>query len=192
MIQCMAALNGFRIRRSSFSLGKIPFDRIRRTRQDTLNTAGSILPMQKIFGPFVAGRAAVGLLVIRIFFGIAIAEHGWVKIQHPFAWMGASAPVPGWLQSLAAVSEFGGGLAMIVGLLTPLAMFGIMCTMAFAIIKVHLPAHAPYVAPHGGPSYELAGHYFILALALIIGGPGALSVDAYLFNRPVPTTAYTP
>ena len=156
--------------------------------------------MQKIFGPFVAGRGALGLLIIRIGFGIGLAEHGWMKIQHPFSWMGPMAGgVPGWLQSLAAVSEFGGGLAMIVGLLTPLAMLGILCTMGFAIIHVHLPQHAPYVnisGVKGVQPYEAAMHYFLVALGLLFSGPGALSLDALLFNRAVvpatTTTAYTP
>ena len=144
--------------------------------------------MYKIFGLFVGGRAALGLLVIRIGFGIGLMEHGWMKIQHPFSWMGPGAPVPGGMQSLAAISEFGGGLAMIVGLLTPLAMLGILCTMGFAMIHVHFPQHASYVnisGAKGAPTYELAMHYFLVALGLLISGPGALSLDALLFNRPV-------
>jgi len=43
------------------------------------------------------------------------------------------ASVPGFLQGLAALSEFGGGLALIAGLLTPLAAFGIACTMVVAV-----------------------------------------------------------
>jgi putative oxidoreductase len=138
--------------------------------------------INKIFGPFVPGRAAFGLLAVRIVFGIGLIEHGWGKIQHPFSWMPGGA-VPGWLQSLAALSEFGGGMAMIVGLLTPLALFGIICTMGFAMLHVHFPKHQPYINP-AGPSYEAAAHYFIVALGLLIAGPGVLSVDAYLFNRP--------
>lgn len=140
--------------------------------------------INKIFGPFVPGRAAFGMLAVRIVFGIGLVEHGWGKIQHPFGWMPPAAGVPGWLQSLAAISEFFGGLAMIVGLLTPLAMFGILCTMGYAMLHVHFPKGQPYINPMGGPSYEAAAHYFIVALGLLIGGPGVLSVDAYLFNRP--------
>jgi putative oxidoreductase len=151
--------------------------------------------MYKIFGPFVAGRGAVGLLIIRIFFGIGMSEYGWMKIQHPFSWMGPAAPIPGWLLSLAALSEFGGGLAMIVGLLTPLAMLGILCTMGYAMINVHFPQHQPYINITGAKdvhTYELPAHYFIVALGLLIGGPGALSIDAFLFNRPVSSATYTP
>src|SRR5262245_3700726 len=80
------------------------------------------LMVDKIFGSFVGGRAAWGLLVVRVVFGLGIAQHGWSKIQHPFNWMGPDAPVPAFLQFLAALSEFGGGIALIFGLLTPLAL----------------------------------------------------------------------
>lgn len=68
--------------------------------------------INKIFGSFVGGRAGLGLLIIRIVFGLGILHHGWGKIQHPFTWMGPDAPVPGILQALAALSEFGGGIAL--------------------------------------------------------------------------------
>ena len=150
--------------------------------------------LRTIFGPFIGGRAAGGLLLVRLVFGLGLVEHGWEKIQQPFSWMQhMTAPAPGWLQGLAALSEFGGGLAMIFGLVTPLAMLGIMCTMGYALLFVHFPQHQPYVASnpkmHG---YESAAHYFIVALGLLLTGPGALSVDAYLFNRPPVKTGDTP
>ena len=152
--------------------------------------------MQKIFGPFIPGRGALGLLVIRVAFGIAMAEHGWAKIQSPFTWMDQMpGPAPAFFQFLAALSEFGGGLAMIVGLLTPLAMFGILCTMGYALIHVHFPQHQPYVNITGNPkvhAFELPAHYFIVALGLLISGPGAFSIDAFLFNRPPVRTVYAP
>ena len=152
--------------------------------------------MLKILGPFVAGRAAVALLIVRIVFGVGLVEHGWAKIQHPFSWMQhMPAPAPPWLQSLAALSEFGGGLAMIAGLVTPLAMLGILCTMGYALLNVHFPQHQPYVNVTGDPkvhTFELPVHYFIVALALLVGGPGALSFDAFLFNRPPAPPVYKP
>jgi len=63
--------------------------------------------------------ASAALLFLRLIAGTAFMFHGWGKIQHPLNWMGPEAPVPGVLQFLAAFSEFGGGLAWILGLLTP-------------------------------------------------------------------------
>jgi putative oxidoreductase len=139
--------------------------------------------VDKIFGEFVGGRAAWGLLVVRVVFGLGIAQHGWGKIQHPFNWMGPDAPVPGFLQALAALSEFGGGIALIFGLLTPLAMFGLAVTMIVAITTVHLKAGDPFVARGGGRSYELAAVYLAVSLLALIAGPGQISLDAKLFGR---------
>lgn len=95
--------------------------------------------------------------------------------------MGENAPVAGILQALAALSEFGGGLALILGLLTPLAMFGLAFTMFVAIATVHLPAGHPFVS-QGGPSFEPAALYLAVALMSIITGPGSLSLDALIFG----------
>lgn len=140
--------------------------------------------LHKFFGPFAPGRPALGLLIIRFAFGLGLMLHGWPKFQNPFHWMDKmpGAP-PAIMQFLAALSEFGGGLAMILGLLTPLACLGIAATMLVAMFTVHVPKGQPYVAAGGGPSWELAGHYLAAALGLLISGPGALSLDAMLFGR---------
>ena len=101
--------------------------------------------------------ASVGLLALRVVIGAAFMFHGWGKIQHPFSWMPAGAPVPGFLQALAALSEFGGGLAWILGLLTPLASLGIAVTMAVAV-AMHVSNGDPFFAM-GGPAYESAAVY---------------------------------
>src|SRR5690242_9622712 len=93
--------------------------------------------MFRWYPAFVRGPGAVGLLLLRLAMGAAFILHGWPKIQNPTGWMGPTADMPGALQALAAVAEFGGGAALVLGLLTPLAALGILCTMATAIYKVH-------------------------------------------------------
>lgn len=139
--------------------------------------------MNKLFGDFIGGRAAWGLLALRIIFGVGIMNHGWGKIQHPLNWMGPDAPVPGIFQALAAISEFGGGSALILGLLTPVAMLGLACTMLVAIFTVHLKAGDPFVSQTGGRSWELAGLYLGAALMVLLAGPGRFSLDAMLFGK---------
>jgi putative oxidoreductase len=134
--------------------------------------------MFRWYPAFVRGPGAVGLLLLRLAMGAAFVLHGWPKIQHAFNWMPPEAPVPGALQALAAVAEFGGGAALILGLLTPLAALGLACTMATAVGMVHL--HHPFVAAPGQPSSEPAVVYLAAALMFLLVGPGALSLDALL------------
>ncbi|OGP63904.1 MAG: hypothetical protein A2170_11915, partial [Deltaproteobacteria bacterium RBG_13_53_10] len=106
----------------------------------------------------------VTFLLIRIVAGLAFIMHGWGKIQNPFGWMGPEGFAPGIFQALAAVSEFGGGLAWILGVLTPLASFGIACTMAVAFWFHAVIRGDPFVSMSGGPAFELAALYFSIAL----------------------------
>ncbi len=137
--------------------------------------------MNKIFGEFVGGRAAWGLLVLRLVFGGALVLHGLQKIGNPTGWMGPDAPVPGALQFLAFLSEFGGGLALLSGLLTPLASLSVLATMLVATLMAH-GAH-PWVGAPGEPSKEAALGYLAFAVAMLLAGPGRLSLDALLFGR---------
>lgn len=133
------------------------------------------------FGSYPGGRLGTGLLALRLVGGVGFMFHGWGKIQQPFGWMGPDASIPGILQFLAAVSEFGGGLAWILGALTPLFSFGILCTMTVATYTHAIVLGDPFVGPDG--SYELALLYFCIALLFLLAGPGKYSVDACLFGR---------
>ena len=131
------------------------------------------------------GPGAVGIFLVRVFLGYAMATHGLQKVQSPggfFGWMGPDGP-PGFLQGLAAFSEFFGGLAIMFGVLTPLACLGVMSTM-FVAWMVHMKQPDPYlVAPRGvedANSYEDVAFYFLFALTILLTGPGLLSVDAAL------------
>jgi putative oxidoreductase len=125
----------------------------------------------------------LALLFLRVVAGLAFMLHGWGKIQNPFGWMGPDGFAPGIFQALAALSEFGGGLAWILGLLTPLASLGIACTMAVAFSFHTIGRGDPFVSMTGGPSSELAVVYFCIAVLLIAMGPGRLSLDRPLFGR---------
>jgi putative oxidoreductase len=128
-------------------------------------------------------RASIGLFCIRLVAGITLALHGWPKIQHPFGWMGESATVPGFLQACAALAEFGGGLALVLGFLTSIAALGVVINMIVALAMVHVPAGHPLVASKGGPSLEPALLYLAVGLLLLFTGPGAASIDRLLFGR---------
>jgi putative oxidoreductase len=135
----------------------------------------------RLFYPaFVTGRPALGLLALRLLAGTAMALHGWKKIQDPFHWMdGAASPAIAPLQALAAVSEFGGGIGLALGLLTPLCCLGILSTMAVAMYT-HISRGDPFV---GKPSWELAAMHASVSLTVLLAGPGRWAADFALLGR---------
>src|ERR1700682_3651426 len=91
---------------------------------------------------------AFGLLILRLVVGLTMAAHGSQKL---FGWWGG----PGmcnWTKSVqrlrtrpaqpwawvAALSEFGGGLLLALGLLSPLGSLAIVGAMLVAIATGHL------------------------------------------------------
>jgi putative oxidoreductase len=141
--------------------------------------------MKTLYPAFLRGRTGAALLLLRLVVGSALVLHGWQKIGNPFHWMDKmpDAP-PAFLQGLAVLAEVGGGAALIVGLLAPIAALGVICDMAYALIFVHWPKGDPFVAATAsGSSYERALVYLAAAVALFLTGPGRYSLDALLFKR---------
>ncbi len=139
--------------------------------------------LMRLFQPLPQRTSAsTVLLLLRLVAGLAFVYHGWGKIQHPFGWMGPDASVPGFFQFLAAISEFGGGIAWMLGLLTPLASLGLFFTMAVATHMHAIVKGDPFVSPGGG-SYEPALLYLVIAVLFIVLGPGKFSVDKLLFGQ---------
>lgn len=124
---------------------------------------------------------ALSLLFLRILVGVAFILHGWGKIQSPFNWMGPESPVPGFVQFLGALSEFGGGLFLILGLLTFLSSLGILFTMLGAIFMHAVILGDPFVSKGGG-SYELAAVYAFISLLFLAAGPGCFALDSKIFG----------
>ncbi len=136
------------------------------------------------------GPGAVGIFIVRVFLGYAMAMHGLGKIQNPLGWMGPSGPPPV-LQALAAIAEFFGGMAILFGFLTPLACLGVMCVMFVAVLSSLLKGAVFIGGPGIKEDYELAAMYFLFALTLFLTGPGLLSVDAGLTKLMGKRTAAT-
>lgn len=116
--------------------------------------------------------------VLRVFAGSVFVMHGHQKlfvfgiagVQGAFAKMGA--PLPMVTGPLIGCLEFFGGLAIIIGLLTRLVALGLVADMLGAIVLVHY-ANGFWV-PAG---YEFVMTLMAAALALVLGGAGAYSVD---------------
>ena len=126
-------------------------------------------------------RPAVSLLG-RLILGAILFAHGWGKViprgsLYNFAHMVAHLGLPYWLGYVAAFTEFFGGAALILGLLTPIAALGVAIEMAVAIVKVHL-RHG-LMGPQG---YEFPLSVLALALFLLAAGPGYLALDGAIFG----------
>ncbi len=78
---------------------------------------------------------------------------------------------------LVVMAEFGGGILLVVGLLTRLAALSIVIDMAVAIDKVHWKNG---LKGPGGFEFPLACG--IIAFALIFLGGGPISLDEVLFR----------
>ena len=140
--------------------------------------------------------AQAALLLLRVFMGICFIRHGWPKLRNLQTWA-QMLKTPAWLCFLSAGSMWAGGIALLVGFLTPLASFAILVSMAYAMvleIKSGFPfiAADPYLIPEGDyagpmgvgepPSWEKAAMYVVMCLVLIFCGGGMLSLDTLLLE----------
>lgn len=127
--------------------------------------------------------AAFALLALRLFVGLAFIQHGLGK-WHDLPGFADEFSIPLWMAGLAAASQVGAAAALIVGFATPLAALTIGGNMAVAVLKL-IGRGESFVNPHGH-SWESAGGYAVLGLALFLLGPGAYSLDRILFSRWLP------
>lgn len=122
----------------------------------------------------------VVLLIVRIVTGYAFMLHGYDKILNPMGWMQGSS-IPGIFQALGAIAEFGGGIALILGVVSRLASLGLIFTMIVAVYVHAVMFGHPFVSKGGG-SYEPATTYLLISLFLTVMGPGRFSIDRKLFG----------
>ncbi len=120
---------------------------------------------------------------MRLVLGAAMIYHGYPKVipaggfhrgntfsalEH-HAHFVSTLGFPYWLGYISALTEFLGGLLILLGLLTRFAAFMIACDMAVALVMVN--RHHGY----SGSEYGLA--LLVIALMLLFNGAGNLALD---------------
>lgn len=136
---------------------------------------------------------SAGLLILRLVAGLTLAAHG---AQMFFGWFGGPGisgtlqmqgrmglkPAPLWA-GMAILGEFGGGLSVAFGFLTPLGAAGMFAAMFMAIAKGHWKNG--FWNSKRGIEFPL----MLLTMGVAIGiiGPGNYSLDT-LFGTTLPET----
>jgi putative oxidoreductase len=134
------------------------------------------------------------LTVLRLAAGVMIFAHG---LQKTFGWFGGAgftAQMEGFTQGmhipavfafLAIMAEFLGGIGLLLGFLTRIAAFGVMCNMVVAVAILHWPNgfFMNWSGRQKGEGFEF--HMLVVAMltVVLIRGAGALSVDRAISAR---------
>jgi putative oxidoreductase len=149
--------------------------------------------------PFATTRSLTGVLattdsfslfVLRLALGIVVLPHGLQKV---FGWFGgwgiegtlgwfAGIGIPAFLGILAIAADFLGALALLAGVGTRIAAFGIGVNMVVAALVVHRPNgfFMNWAGNQAGEGYEFHILAAAIALALVLGGAGRWSLDRVL------------
>jgi putative oxidoreductase len=133
------------------------------------------------------------ITIIRIVLGVVFFAHG---AQMALGWFGGAGlqstvrtfrenlRIPAPLAVLSVAAEFLGGLGLIVGLLSRIAAFGIAVVMSVALLVVHrkFGFFMNWFGEKQGHGIEYHVLVLALALAVMIRGAGAFSLDQVLYH----------
>jgi len=135
---------------------------------------------------FFESKSDFGILLLRIGIGISfIFIHGWKKFfggVETWEKIGSAMPTFGinfisiFWGFMAAMSEFGGGILLVLGLFTRTTSFFMATTMIVAASK-----HLSNLDPWSRVFYPI--EMLSIFLALIFIGAGKYSLDAYYSNK---------
>lgn len=132
--------------------------------------------------------------LLRLVLGVVFFAHGTQKM---FGWFGgggfngtmhfmtAMMGIPAVFAFLAIMAEFLGGLGLLLGFLGRIAAFGVACNMVVAIAMVNgkFGMFANWTGRQKGEGIEYHLLAIALAIAIMVRGSGALSVDRALTPR---------
>ena len=134
---------------------------------------------------------------IRLVIGFGFTAHGWAKLSRGPAGFAAlirhlGLPFPTLTAWATTLLELLGGLAILGGAFVAIVGVPLMLTMLVAMFKVHLRfgfssiktiGLGPDGPLFGPPGYEVNLLYIAGLATLLLGGAGALSLDAWRARR---------
>lgn len=151
------------------------------------------LPRPVAFPNILATGDSFSLFVLRLALGVVVLPHGLQKV---FGWFGGwgldgtlgwfgSIGIPAFLGILAIAADFAGAIAVIAGIGTRIAAFGIAVNMVVAALVVHRPNgfFMNWAGNQAGEGYEFHILAAAIALAVVLGGAGRWSIDRLLASR---------
>lgn len=143
----------------------------------------------------LATSGRLTLTWLRLILGIVFFAHG---AQKALGWFGGGGfngtmamfegrGVPAVFAFLAIMAEWLGGLGLILGFLSRIAAFGILCNMLVAIATVHARngLFMNWSGNQRGEGFEYHLLAIAIAVTIIVEGAGAFSVD-HALTRPRP------
>ncbi len=140
-------------------------------------------------GGFKLAMNSLGLFLVRVgASAMMVFGHGWGKVEN-FETLSQKFADPFGLGDrnsliLAIVGEVVAPALVAVGLLSRLAALLTVITMGVAIFYAH--GSDPIFPGESGRAKEMAIMYLIPFLAIVLCGPGKISIDALLFrDKPV-------
>jgi len=127
-------------------------------------------------------------LILRLAVGIVMFPHGAQKLFGWFGGNGFSATmgfftnkmnIPAFFAFLAIIAESLGSMGLIIGFLTRVAAFGVLCNMIVAVWMVHWPNgfFMNWFGKQKGEGFEYHLLVIGICLAVLISGGGKWSVD---------------
>ena len=130
------------------------------------------------------------LAVVRVFLGLMIFAHGFNKvfrggrIAGTAKWFESIGMKPGHLNAvMAATTELGVGVLLVLGVLTPLASAGLIALMTVAIVTVH--RFNGFFVFNKGQGVEYCLAVMVACLVPATFGPGRYSFDYLVRHQSV-------
>jgi len=128
------------------------------------------MALQRTFSGFPTGYPGLALLLLRLVVGGAASSQAWLLIAANHGVVSASVVV--------ALLAFVTGLALIIGLMTPIAGVLLAAGALFLTVDSSILGHLS-LFESGMARLE----FIVMAVALIFLGPGTFSLDARLYGR---------